>query len=267
MAFLQIQNITRNSASRSVRTVSLMLAIVSGSVGQLALTVSTSALAQSLPTPNAPAQELPDTLGEPDGIDPDSNVTVIQPRFDCQFSSGQYTVTYHPDSRPNEAFPWAVPQAMGGGWTPEDRCLEISRRLEEYRPDGLLELQTSVENGYDIVCVTTEDNPQCRIVFTVPPGQDPVVTRDAVFENLTIADSGEMTQGVNTFVGTGQTTMGNLINLGWSLLNGQNPTLNSAYSTNPLGRGSSSGINLKPYLDVADRGTGTALSRRRSIPR
>jgi len=58
---------------------------------------------------------------------------------------------------------------MGDGWTSERRCTEISQRLGPYRPDGLIELRTDVENNYNTVCVTTENDPSCRIVFTVPP--------------------------------------------------------------------------------------------------
>lgn len=178
-------------------------------------------------------------------------------RFFCQFSGNQYSVMYNPESRPGEAFPWAIPQELGGGWTPELRCLEIAKRLEEYRPDGLQELQTSTENGYNTVCVTTENNSRCRLVFTVPPGQDPLQTRDSVFENLTIADSGQQTQGVTTFAEGGQTSIGNLgsgngtidelVNLGVSILSGQQ-------------KRSSAGIPLKPYLDASDGGTGVALT-------
>jgi len=57
---------------------------------------------------------------------------------------------------------------MGDGWTSERRCTEIST-ARTYRPDGLIELRTDVENNYNTVCVTTENDPSCRIVFTVPP--------------------------------------------------------------------------------------------------
>lgn len=169
-------------------------------------------------------------------------------RFACQLINGQYTVTYRPESRPNEAFPWAVPSTLGGGWTADRRCIEISRRLEEYRPDGLLELETGRENGYNIVCVTTQENDDCRIVFTVPPGQDPLLTRDLVFQNLTIADNGEMTQGVNTYSAQGNTQIDKLVNLGMSLLNGQRSNA-----------GSRATIPLRPFLDAADGGTGQHL--------
>ncbi|MCM1982708.1 COP23 domain-containing protein [Lyngbya confervoides] len=172
-------------------------------------------------------------------------------RFSCANRGGQYTVMYQPESRPGEAFPWAVPQAMGGGWSPEARCFEIARRLEEYRPDGLVELQNGRENGYNILCVTTEDNPACRIVLTVPPGQNPTATRDAVFENLLVADTGEMTTGVTTYTGARESGLfGDLMQVGSRLFGRR--------SSQAVARQRS--INLKPYLDGADRGTGTALN-------
>jgi hypothetical protein len=170
---------------------------------------------------------------------PEANET----RFVCQLQNGQYTVMYLPQGQPNQGYPWAVPEDMGSAWPAERRCQEISRRLESYRPDGLVEMQTGMENGYNTVCVTTQQVPTCRIVFTVPSGQDPMATRDRVFENLAIADRGEMTQGVNTFVGGSSGNildqLGNVLNL-------------------PVG-GRSNGINLRPFLAPADGGTGARL--------
>lgn len=168
-------------------------------------------------------------------------------RFGCQMVNGEYTVVYQPESRSGEYFPWATPSAMGGGWSPERRCNEIARRLESYRPQGLLELTTGVENNYNTVCVITEANQNCQIVFTVPPGQDPVVTRDRVFENLTIADSGQQTDSVYTYRGRQANGIDELVNMGRSILGGGNDS-----------RGSKS-INLRPFLDKADGGTGTQL--------
>ena len=169
-------------------------------------------------------------------------------RFACQSTGGQYTVMYFPESQPNQSFAWATPSALGGGWNPQKRCAEIARRLEQYRPDGLIELTTDVENGYNTVCVTTEKVPSCRIVLTVPPGQDPLTTRDRVFENLTIADSGQQTQGVYTYRGgRGNNQVDKLLERGRSILGGNN-------------RQSSNAINLRPFLDRADGGTGTMLT-------
>lgn len=145
---------------------------------------------------------------------------------------------YNPSTQ-DESYPWAVPQQMGAEWSPQRRCSVISDRLEQYRPDGLLELQTDVKNNEDIVCVTTEANPSCRIVFTVPRDQDPIATRDRVFDNLASANQGQATRGVTTF--TDNSDMGELFGI-----NGSN-------------KKSSKGINLKPFLDPADGGTGEGL--------
>ncbi len=131
-------------------------------------------------------------------------------RFTCQLNNGQYTVMYAPSSQPGQMYPWAIPQDMGSAWPAQRRCQEISARLESYRPDGLLSLNTGVENGYNIVCVTTEAVPTCRIVFTVPEGQDPALTRDQVFNTLASADQGLATEGVNTFAPTGNSSLGQI---------------------------------------------------------
>lgn len=176
------------------------------------------------------------------GVPPSSPVNTAT-RFSCQFYNGQYTVMYQPQNIPGQFFPWAAPTTLGGGWSPQRRCEAIASRLESYRPDGLQELQTAVQNNENTVCVTTEANPSCRIVLTVPPGQDPFVVRNSVFQNLTTADSGQQTIAVNTYGGRSGVT--ELYNLGRSLLGGGNNRTTSS-------RG---GINLKPYLSPQDGGT------------
>ncbi|WP_421655847.1 COP23 domain-containing protein [Leptothermofonsia sp. ETS-13] len=186
----------------------------------------------------------------PDSTSNGSSSRLAGTRFSCQQNGGQFVVMYHPESQPGQSYPWANPTAMGGGWTPELRCREISRRLESYRPDGLLEMRTAIENGYNIVCVTTQKVPSCRIVLTVPPGQDPIATRDRVFQNLTVADSGQQTQAVNTFV-EGNWGSGIVDELG-RLINVNLPGLSQR-------SGYSDAIDLRPFLDRADGGTGTYL--------
>ena len=169
-------------------------------------------------------------------------------RFSCQANNGEYTVMYQPESQPNQFFPWATPSALGNGWTEQKRCNEIARRLETYRPDGLLELTTDVENNYNTVCVVTQAVSDCRIVFTVPPGQDPLVTRDRVFQNLTVADSGQQTDAIYTYRGGRTNELDQLLNMGREVLGGGNNS-----------RATSKSINLRPFLDRNDGGTGTKL--------
>lgn len=188
------------------------------------------------------------TSTTPTSTDTSIPVPDTQTRFSCQAQNGQYTVMYQPESQPSQFFPWATPSALGGGWSEERRCNEIARRLEMYRPDGLLELTTGVENNYNTVCVRTEQVPDCRIVFTVPPGQDALATRDRVFENLTVADSGQQTDAVYTYRGRQTNEIDELLNMGREALGGRSNS-----------RVKSKNINLRPFLDQNDGGTGTQL--------
>lgn len=214
------------------------------------------------PSPTSGSGSSTTTIPTPSSTNPNPSPTgasgtttsATQSRFSCQMLNGQYTVTYLPQSQPNMAYAWAIPQEMGGNWSPERRCGEISRRLEFYRPDGLIELQTGQENGYNTVCVTTQKTPGCRIVFTVPNGQDPITTRDRVFQNISMADSGQQTQGVTTLTSNQSgSTLSELAKLGQSVLGKQGG------SVLPKGNALASGIDLRPFLDKADGGTATKL--------
>ena len=186
-----------------------------------------------------------------------TSTTNADTRFTCEYINGEYTVMYRPETR-NSSFPWAVPSQLGGGWTPQRRCNEISRRLELYREDGLLEMTTGIKNGYDTICVTTQVDPtDCRIVLTVPPGQDPQLTRDLVFENLLIADDGSRTQGVYTYSGNGNGL--DILNDIGNLINGRGNSSRSL-SASPSGSSQSPDkIDLRPFLDPSDGGTGSQL--------
>lgn len=252
------QQFTRNS-----RWMSLVLTSVSLSTGIALFGASSNASAfnpdsasiVSQPQPSQTTLLAQDTEADTPAQESQSDSQIKssqEPRFTCERVNGQYTVMYHPESQPGKAYPWATPGALGGGWTPELRCNEISSRLERYRPDGLIEMQNAVENNYNTVCVTTQKNSSCRIVLTVPPGQDPELTRDRVFQNLTVADSGEQTNAVNTFVSGDRNSqlLDQVLNQGMSALGiGKNPVRNY------------SGINLRPFLDRADGGTASMLTR------
>ena len=171
-------------------------------------------------------------------------------RFTCANYNGEYTVMYQPETQPGEYFAWATPQRMGGGWDPIKRCNTIAERLERYRPDGLTEMRTSVENGYDILCVTSQADPSCRIVLTVPPDKDPLQVRNSVFDNLIAADSGQQTAGVNTY-SSENGDFENIINMGRSIFGG----------SRKRNLASQKRINLRPFLDPNDGGTGSQLNK------
>jgi hypothetical protein len=195
---------------------------------------------QSLPSPPSPQS--------PSSPSPQAS----NARFNCEYFNGEPTVMYRPDNQPGRSYPWAVPRTLGDGWTAERRCQEISQRLETYRPDGLEELKTGYENNYQTICVTTQQVPSCRIVLTIPPGQSAEMVRDRVFESIAIADSGQMTQGVNAYTG-GQNN--NFLNQLGQLLGGKAPI---QAQKNPK---NANGINLKPFLAQSDGGTGEKLKK------
>ena len=199
-------------------------------------------------------------INEPGSVPPSPSEAIrdADTRFTCERVDGEYTVMYYPESQPNQAYPWAIPSELGGGWTPQKRCDAITARFESYRQDGLLELTTGEENGYDTICVTTQVDPtDCRLVLTVPPGQDPQLTRDLIFDNLLVADDGGSTQGVYTF-GDSQGGRDVLGEIG-SVINGGGGN-NSARKSSP------ENINLKPFLDPADGGTGENLRSNSAAP-
>ncbi|WP_413201131.1 COP23 domain-containing protein [Nostoc piscinale] len=196
-----------------------------------------------------PTTSDPYPSGSSNPVDTSSSGTVATgTRFSCQNSNGQYIVMYQPESQPGRFFPWAAPAQLGGGWDPYKRCVTIAQRLEEYRPDGLQELQTGFLNNENIVCVTTEANSSCRIVLTVPRDKDPYTVRNSIFQNLISADDGQQTTAVNTFRNN-RGGADEIYNIGRTILGGNNRRVSS----------SRSGINLKPFLDRKDGGTGTQL--------
>ena len=208
-----------------------------------------------------PPEVIIDAPNSPGSVPPPPSTTRnADTRFTCELVNGEYTVMYYPESQPNQGNPWAIPSQLGGGWTPQKRCDAITARFESYRQDGLLELTTGSENGYDTICVTTKLDPtDCRIVLTVPPGQDPQLTRDLIFDNLLIADDGGTTQGVYTF-GDGQSGRDILGEIG-NVIGGSSGKNRNRRSKSP------ENIDLRPFLDPADGGTGQQLRSNSAAPK
>ncbi|GAB4527872.1 MAG: hypothetical protein Tsb0014_08890 [Pleurocapsa sp.] len=178
-------------------------------------------------------------------------------RFMCENVNGEYTVMYYPESQPDRGYPWAIPSQMGGNWSPQRRCNEITRRFESYRQDGLLEMSTGVVNNLDVICVTTQVDPtDCRLLLTIPPGQDPQLTRNLIFENLIIADDGQQTDGVYTFGDREKPK---------DVLNEVGEIIGVAGGDSNDDGKSTDDIDLRPFLDPADGGTGTQLTKKNSV--
>lgn len=254
MTSLRRNSHTVHKAVKTIKTIGLSWTAVLLSSSMLGAFSPAQALPSWLQLTNRNANNSAVTAQRSTTATPSTPSTTTQNldnvRFSCQVVNGQYTVMYNPQSQPGQYYAWATPTALGGGWTPERRCNEISRRLETYRPDGLLELKTGFENRLETVCVTTEDNPACRIVLTVPPGQNAVAIRDRIFNNLLVADSGQQTTAAVAYQDNGSgilTQIGQAIGVDLSGLSGR------PRSSSPTA------IDLRPFLDATDGGTGARL--------
>lgn len=248
------------------------LATIPGAIAFLGIPTKVNALDLEGLNPNrlqhlrqviAQSNEPPEVIIDQPGSEPARSprtTSNADTRFNCELVNGEYTVMYYPESRPDQGYAWAIPSELGGGWTPQKRCNAITDRFESYRDDGLLELTTGTENGYDTICVTTQVDPtDCRLVLTVPPGQDPQLTRDLIFDNLLVADDGGSTQGVYTFgdrQGGGSDILGEI----GKVINGGSSNRNNSRKSSP------EDINLKPFLDPADGGTGQYLKSNAAAP-
>ncbi len=241
-------NTTRRVAH--VGSIALLLgsALMGGAAQAADVVVPTENGGSNTTSTSAPTTSTTTLPGGTTTVPTDTTIPLNGTRFSCQSNGGVPTVMYQPESQPTQAFPWAVPSAMGGGWTPEARCREIANRLESYRPDGLTEMGTAVQNGYNTICVTTERVAGCRIVLTVPQGQDPTATRDRIFQNLASADDGQAIQGVNTLSGQS----------GNDLLGGLGKVLGLPGLGNAT-KPKNTNIDLRPFLSVGDGGTATKM--------
>lgn len=253
--------LTSSLFARTSLAAGVMLLANSNSVEALPFSSFTSLTSDRFLPTIAQNAEPPEVIidNDPSTTNPTPTRRSSDTRFTCEITNGEYTVMYYPESQPNRGYPWAIPSQMGGGWTPERRCNEITRRFEAYRADGLLELTTDIENNYDIICVTTQVDPSdCRIVLTVPPGQDPQLTRDLVFENLLAADDGQRTEGVYTLTDNGSENQ---------IFEGVGKILEDIgiNRTGNRPRKSPEKIDLRPFLDPADGGTGSQLKQSKAI--
>jgi hypothetical protein len=102
-------------------------------------------------------------------------------RFSCAIQADSergvdvYAVMYRHDS---ETKPWLrMINTLGGGYTPQKRCLEIADRMEKLRKEGLRELtyrsDPNTEKQWVICAKTKQGGDSCELVLTLQVGVDP----------------------------------------------------------------------------------------------
>ncbi|MBE9187413.1 hypothetical protein IQ270_22850 [Microcoleus sp. LEGE 07076] len=62
------------------------------------------------------------------------------------------------------------------GYTPQQRCEEVSNRFQDYNKQGLLDyITTGKEKGFDTICVAKDEEHgrPCLLLWTLKPGTNP----------------------------------------------------------------------------------------------
>ncbi len=101
-------------------------------------------------------------------------------RFSCELrpdtERGEYVWTVMYDNGKKKQ-PWlGIVIPMGGGWSPERRCQEIEKRLENFRQDGLVSLGYRDDPNtpqQQVLCVKTKLTADgCPLLMTLDVGTD-----------------------------------------------------------------------------------------------
>ena len=115
-------------------------------------------------------------------------------RFSCELRQDTnkevWTVMYDNDDKKQ---PWlGIVITMGGGWSPERRCQEIERRLENFREDGLVSLGYRDDPNtpqQQVLCVKTKSSGEnCPLLMTLDVVTDGYQALRATTKALTNED-------------------------------------------------------------------------------
>ena len=110
--------------------------------------------------------------------------TVSQSGFRCD-TTGEVPTTMYQSSQgtPEPWIQWVSDHFAGSGWSPNDRCQEVSSRLETYRKNKKLRYVTlGTVNNQSVICVASQDKGPCEgIIYTLKPNQDGVQALNNLF--------------------------------------------------------------------------------------
>ncbi|MBD2199162.1 MULTISPECIES: COP23 domain-containing protein [Calothrix] len=93
--------------------------------------------------------------------------------FFCDRNSQGVLTTYaQTKSRNVPVIRWKSWDFAAAGYTPEQRCEEVSRRFQTYKNNGMLNyITTGIMNRQSVVCVSSAKGGGCQgLLFTLKPG-------------------------------------------------------------------------------------------------
>jgi hypothetical protein len=84
------------------------------------------------------------------------------------------------------------------GLTPQQRCLQVSRRFQRSYDNGTLKyIKPGMFKGQPVVCATEQRNAACTdttLLFTLKPGSDPNATARQLFDRRALAAGNTVNQ-------------------------------------------------------------------------
>lgn len=117
-----------------------------------------------------------------------------QTQFICSRGADDLPTTYAVTPRGRvPVVKWYSDYFSGSGYTPEQRCQEVSARFQNFYRLGWLNYIThGVVNRQNVICVADQRGTSCggdRVLFTLKPGSDPADTVQQLFNVRTGASS------------------------------------------------------------------------------
>jgi uncharacterized surface protein with fasciclin (FAS1) repeats len=117
-----------------------------------------------------------------------------QTKFVCEGAIDGLPTTFAVTSRGNvPVITWYSDYFSSGGYSPQNRCEQVTSRFENFYKTGQLDyITTGVVNGQPVVCATGKDGGACtdkNVLFTLKPDSEPVATVEQLFNIRTGASS------------------------------------------------------------------------------
>jgi hypothetical protein len=121
------------------------------------------------------------------------------PTFYCGKSNGvPTTFARTQDGKNLPVIRWFSKYFSGKGLTPEQRCLEVSRRFQRSYDNGTLRhIKADTYKGQPVMCAVAEKNAACTdttLLFTLKPGSDPDATARQLFDRRALAAGNTVNQ-------------------------------------------------------------------------
>lgn len=120
-------------------------------------------------------------------------------QYFCEASNGIPVTFAHTPKETIEMIRWQSRFFSGSGFTPEERCLQVSARFQKYSNQGTLRfITTGRMNNQNVMCVAESKESGCRadgLIFTFEPKDDPQTVLVEIFNVSTRASQKPLARG------------------------------------------------------------------------